>query len=166
MSTVGHIERIVKRSGRVLNIHVGDSVAAGARKMSEHQVGCLVVLDQHNNLIGILSERDIISKVVSKAKNPAATPVEEVMTSNVISCGLDMEVAKAQRIMAERGIRHLPIVEDGVPVGMISSRDVMAHELSTTRAVVRRQSRLLKDLESEHPGITHIQTDLAGRIIF
>jgi CBS domain-containing protein len=165
MSTVKRIERIVKRAGKVIIAKSGQTIVEVAAIMAEHQIGCLVVVSDHGTLAGIISERDIIAKVVAKGLNPAEVTVGEVMTSEVISCTLETQISRAQRVMAEYGIRHLPIVEDGVPVGMISSRDVMAHELSTTKEVIQRQNRILQDLECEHPGITHVDTDPAGRII-
>jgi CBS domain-containing protein len=166
MPTVKEIERIVKRSGRVLTIPAHASVAQAATVMRENEVGCLVVLNQTGALAGILTERDIITQVVARSRNPAGTVVGEVMAREVICCDRDTSISKAQRIMAEYGIRHLPIVEDGVPVGMISSRDVLAHMLSTAQAVVQRQAEVLRELERQHPGITSLRKDASGRIIF
>ena len=115
--------------------------------------------------MGIVTERDIIRGVVAKSIDPAATKVEQIMTQHVISCKLDTSAAKAQKIMAEHGIRHLPIVEDGIPVGMISSRDVLAHQLSATLTMATRQLQILQDLEEAHPGITSLKKDAGGRII-
>ena len=165
MSTVKRIERIVKRAGKVITARPGQTIVEVAAILAEHQIGCVVVVDERGALTGIVSERDIISKVVAKGRNPSEATVGEVMTSEVIFCTLETQISRAQRIMAEYGIRHLPIVEDGVPVGMISSRDVMAHELSASKEVIQRQNRILQDLECEHPGITHVDTDPAGRII-
>lgn len=165
MSTVKRIERIAKKAGKVISAKPGETIVEAAAKMAEHQIGCLVVVDDRGMLAGIISERDIIAKVVAQGRNPAEATVAEVMISEVIFCTLETQVSRAQRIMAEYGIRHLPIVEDGVPVGMISSRDVMAHELSASKEVIQQQGRILQDLECEHPGITHVDTDSAGRII-
>jgi len=67
--------------------------------------------------------------------------------------------------MADHNIRHLPIVESGRALGMISSRDVLAHQLATVQAVARQQSKLLHDLEHQHPGISHIVKDGFGRVV-
>jgi CBS domain-containing protein len=165
MSTVKRIERIVKKAGKVIIARSGQTIMEAAAVMAEHEIGCVVVVDEHGTLVGIVSERDIIAKVVAKGRDPSQATVGEIMTGEVVFCTLETQISRAQRIMAEYGIRHLPIVEDGVPVGMISSRDVMAHELSASKEVIQRQNRILQDLECEHPGITHVDTDPAGRII-
>ena len=133
--------------------------------MRDHNVGCLVVVDEMRRVVGILSERDLVTKVVAEMTNTFSVNVSAIMTPNVISCTMQTEIEHASRLMSRHRMRHLPIIEDGVPVGMISSRDIMAHELSATRKVVREQSHLLRDLESINPGITHLERDSAGRIV-
>lgn len=164
-STVRRIDRIVKRGGKVHTVKETETVAVAARKMSQFQVGCLIVVDNDGQIVGILSERDITSKVVAKTTDPLMVCASAIMTTKVISCSLSTPVDKARRIMSRHGTRHLPIVEDGVPVGMISSRDIMSHQLSATRAVARKQSRLLDDLERQNPGITQLRKDSRGRIV-
>jgi signal-transduction protein with cAMP-binding, CBS, and nucleotidyltransferase domain len=165
MSTVRQIDRMVKHGGDVLTVWMGASVAAAAQKMCANEVGCLIVVDGHSKAIGVITERDVISKVVAKSLDPSGTTVAEAMTAQIISCKFDMTVQQAQQIMSEHGIRHLPIIQNGVPVGMVSSRDVMAHRLSAAEAVVKKQYRILVDLEHEYPGITQLEKDHAGRIV-
>jgi len=165
VSTVNQIERYAKRAGRVLTVSSRSSVSDAARMMRDHQVGSLVVVNEKGEVLGILTERDVINLVVASSRNPAGTPVQEVMTREVISCLPETTVTKAQRIMAQYGIRHLPIIEEGVAVGMISTRDVMAHQLSEAENLARRQSEILNDLESEYPGITKLRRDGSGRIV-
>lgn len=165
MPSVKRIERIVKRGGQVHLIHADETAAAAAKEMRKHKVGCLVVVDEMRHVVGILSERDIITKVVADMASLFSVNVSAIMTVNVISCTLQTDIAAASRLMSRHNMRHLPIIEDGVPVGMISSRDIMAHKLSAARAVVRKQAGLLRDLESDNPGITRIETDSAGRVV-
>jgi signal-transduction protein with cAMP-binding, CBS, and nucleotidyltransferase domain len=165
MTSVKQIERIFKRDGKVLMIGPQASIDTAAKIMCDHRVGCLVVVDGKRQLLGIVTERDIIRGIVAKSISPKATKVEQIMTRHVVSCALDTTVAKAQKMMAEHGIRHLPIVEDGIPVGMISSRDVLAHQLSATRTIATQQLRTLQDLEEAHPGITALKKDAGGRVI-
>ncbi|KKL73316.1 hypothetical protein LCGC14_2076140, partial [marine sediment metagenome] len=124
MASVSDIERVVKQKGDVLTIHPRSTAQQAAHKMFENKVGCLVIVDQRGHLQGILSERDIVRQVVAAAKNPAAVTVGSIMTREVVSCNLATPLSQARQLMAQHGVRHLPIVEGGVPVGMISSRDV------------------------------------------
>jgi CBS domain-containing protein len=165
MAVVKQIERIVKREGKVLTVDATDNVATAAQRMRDNKVGCLVVLDLSGKIIGIVTERDILGKVVATCASPALTKVTAVMTPKVIACGWDTTITKAQQIMAGNGIRHLPIVDDGVLVGMISSRDILAHQLSAARAIVREQSKFIQELEMEYPGITSIRKDHSGRVV-
>ena len=86
------------------------------------------------------------------------------MTRKVVTCTMQTLVKQAEKMMARHGTRHLPILDDERLVGMVSSRDIMAHQLSTTRTLVRKQTQVLQDLETSYPGITQLQTDDGGRI--
>jgi CBS domain-containing protein len=164
MPTVEQIDRTVKRASHVLTVHVRSSIAEAARKMRDHDVGCLVVTSG-SHVLGILTERDILSKVIARSRSPDATVVRDVMTQQVIACNRDTSITRARRLMAEYRIRHLPVIEKGVAVGMISSRDVLAHQLSEAKAKLRKQSKLLQELETEYPGITKLEKDRSGRLI-
>jgi CBS domain-containing protein len=165
MSSLRRIERIAKRYGKVLTASPDETIPAAARRMTEADVGSLLVLDGVGKVVGILTERDLLKKVIAKAQDAATVFVRDVMTRTVISCTMNSTCEEANRLMAHHKIRHLPIIENGVPVGMISSRDVLAHQLSASQALVRRQARVLADLENEHPGITQIQKDRTGRVV-
>jgi signal-transduction protein with cAMP-binding, CBS, and nucleotidyltransferase domain len=165
MSTVESVERIIRKDGRMLTIGADADVVTAAREMHGNQVGCLVVVDGNGKIIGIVTERDILSKVVAKGANPQATAVKSIMSESVLCCRTGTSMTRARRTMAQHRIRHLPIIEDGVPIGMISSRDILAHELSTTRAIARHQSKILQELEAEFPGITQLRRDVAGRVV-
>jgi len=165
MPIVTKIERIVKRSGKVLTVRTDTSITAAAEKMGANSVGCLIVVDDHRRVVGIISERDILNKVVACSANPASMTVAEAMNAPIIACTLSTGIHKAQQIMASHGIRHLPIVENGVPVGMISSRDILAHELAQAKEVAKEQSEFIDELEKTFPGITDLRKDRAGRIV-
>jgi signal-transduction protein with cAMP-binding, CBS, and nucleotidyltransferase domain len=165
MATVGRIDRVVKRKGKVLTIPEQATIKDAANTMREQQVGALVVVNEKNEVVGILTERDIVVQVVASAKNPGATRVADCMTHHVVSCTLNSGISKARSLMAKHGIRHLPIVEDGVAVGMISSRDILAHELEASKAVIRQQGFVLQELERTYPGITRLKVSTSGRIV-
>ena len=165
MANVKKIERIVKREGRVHTVPAEATVVAAANEMRQSRVGCLIVTDERDRVVGILTERDIIRQVVATGADPSTTHVSAIMTPNVLCCTMDTSILKARKVMAQRGIRHLPIIENGAPVGMISSRDIIAHQLTETEAVVQRQSKLLQDLEQEHPGIANLERDTHGRLV-
>lgn len=164
MPTIGSIKRIVSRKGIVHTARPHTVVAAAAAEMTRHRVGCLVVVDAGGGVLGIITERDILKEVVAKSIGPDVIKVAQIMTTPVVTCTMDTDIRKAEKMMARHETRHLPIVEKGNLVGMLSSRDIMAEELQATQTVVRKQSQVLHELESSYPGITNLQTDQTGRI--
>src|SRR4030042_2386705 len=101
--------------------------------MSANQVGCLIVLDAQNKFAGVVTERDMLAKVIAKSLSPDKLSVRDIMTTDVISCIMDTPIAKIEQLMAEHKIRHIPIVEDDLPIDMVSSRDLIAYQLSSNR---------------------------------
>ena len=165
MSTVREVERKVAHQREILTISHDASAAQAAGILSRRCVGVLVVVDDRQQVVGILSERDIVAKVVAPGRDGQSTRVADVMVADVVRCHMDMPIEQAQQLMGRHRIRHLPVVEDGRCVGMLSSRDILHHELTATRELARRQCKILSDLERQHPGITQIQTDAVGRVV-
>ncbi|MHC4294343.1 MAG: CBS domain-containing protein [Planctomycetota bacterium] len=151
MPEVARIERLVKRLGTVLIIDVSESVAAAARRMKNNGIGCLIVVDV-NEVVGILTERDIVDQVVACSVDPAVVEVRSIMSEHIVACQMETPISDAQHIMATKNIRHLPIVEKGVPIGMVSSRDILAYQLHETRtrlAHASKQARVAQEAKSE-----------------
>jgi len=111
------------------------TVAVAAQKMRDRHVGCLIVADDEGRMIGIVTERDIVGKLLAEGLDPCDAPVRGVMTSNVISCPVGTPIGKAQDIMAQYSIRHLPVVQNGKVVEIISSRDAMSYQRSIDKAM-------------------------------
>lgn len=99
-----------------------DPLTEAAARMWRQQTGSLLVMDG-DRLVGIVTERDIM-KAVARGVELATTPVSAVMTTQVLTVSPDTPVSHAARHMAERWIRHLPVVLDGAVVGMVSQRDL------------------------------------------
>lgn len=100
-----------------------DTVAEAASKMWNQQTGSLLVVEG-DDLVGILTERDVLRLVATGTKLDQAR-VAEVMTKDVVSVGPGTSLREAARIMADRWIRHLPVVDNGKLVGIISQRDLV-----------------------------------------
>jgi CBS domain-containing protein len=148
----------------IITIQAEQSVSRAAEVMDEYHIGALIVM-RVEMVVGIVSERDITSKVVARNLEPACMPVERIMTRNVVYCSMDTPIATAQQIMAEHGIRHLPLIDQGLPVGMLSARDVLSHQLTAAQALAGKQGRILNELEGAFPGITALHKDSSGRIL-
>ena len=108
----------------VVSIKPSSTVAEAARLMRDNRVGSVLVLDESERLVGILTERDIVYKVVAEGKDPE-TLVEEVMTRDILTIREEATIAEAARLMIGMNIRHLPVVDArGRVVGVISLRDL------------------------------------------
>ncbi|MDA0652633.1 MAG: CBS domain-containing protein [Proteobacteria bacterium] len=110
----------------------GDAdIKTAARKLTDHRIGAMVILDKDDHLQGILSERDISKAVGSDDSAATAGPVSSIMTRDVITCHPDYEISELFQIMVDNNIRHLPVLENDRVVGMLSIRDI-------SRALVQR----------------------------
>jgi CBS domain-containing protein len=130
MPLVERLDRYVRHGEELVSVTPEDYVATAARRMNENGISSLVVLDEAERMVGILSEKDIVSKVVVTDRDPEEVQVCEIMTPDVVTCERVAPIQRAAEIMAERGIRHLPISDRGKIVGMVSSRDIIAFQIS------------------------------------
>lgn len=104
--------------------------------MTEGRVGAIPVIEG-DRLVGIFSERDLMTRVVVRGRDPEATPVGEVMTHEVVTANLDERVERCLEKMRRSGCRHLPVVHDGRVVAMLSMRDLLADEVEEQYAELR-----------------------------
>jgi CBS domain-containing protein len=130
MTMVDRLDRYVRPGDQLVSVTPDDRVDVAARRMNENGISSLVVLDEAGHMAGILSEKDIVSKVVVTDRDPEEVAVAEIMTPDVVTCERVAPIHRAAEIMAERGIRHLPISDRGKIVGMVSSRDIIAYQIS------------------------------------
>jgi len=107
------------------------SVHEAACVMTRANCGSVLIIDASGTMLGILTERDLMTRVLAKGLDADATPVTQVMTRNPRCVGPGTKVADAVLIMIERGFRHLPVVgEGGRVLGVFSARDALPRELN------------------------------------
>lgn len=102
-----------------------DTVQQAAQLMAELDTGALPV-GAAAELKGILTDRDVLIRVVAQGRDPAATPVAEVMSSDVLTCAAAEEVESVVRRMESRQVRRVPVLEEGRVVGMLGARAILA----------------------------------------
>jgi CBS domain-containing protein len=109
----------------VVSVHPADTVLAAIKVLASEDVGAAIVLSD-GRLAGIFSERDYTRKIVLKGRSSESTRVDEIMTANVVCVSPRTKLRDCMALMTEKNIRHLPVVEEGHVVGMVSIRDIVS----------------------------------------
>jgi CBS domain-containing protein len=112
------------------------TVMEAARRMQAGNVGALMIVDGRR-LIGIFTERDALFRVIAAGLDPRDTKVSAVMTRDPLAINPDKTFGYALHLMYENGFRHVPVVLDGFPVGMVSARDALSSEVADFEAELR-----------------------------
>jgi CBS domain-containing protein len=105
----------------VLTVEPSDTIGEAAEKMNEANVGAVVVVEDMVRIVGIVTERDLLRAVAQRAR-AAEARVRTWMTENPLTVGPETTVEDAAQIMFDRNFRHLPVVKDGRPLGIVSLR--------------------------------------------
>jgi len=122
------VMELLRSKGDVVHTTTPDTTAlAAARRMNDHHIGALVVVEG-GRIAGIVTERDMLTRVIAGQRDPSRTRVADVMTREVHTCTPETDIADLRAVMRERRIRHVPVVERGRLAGMISIGDLNAAE--------------------------------------
>ena len=114
----------------VVRIHPEESVAVAARTLARYNIGALPVCGGDGRICGVVTDRDLVTRCIAAGRQPGATPVRDVMTTQVVSARPDMDTATAAYLMGKHQIRRLPVVENGRLCGMVSLADLANREES------------------------------------
>jgi CBS domain-containing protein len=127
---------LARKGNHIESIAPAATVFEAAVRMNEKKIGALLVLDQAR-LVGIITERDILQRVVAQRRDAAETLVDDVMTSEIACCQSDTSLDEARGVMKNRRIRHLPVVdaEDRL-LGLISIGDLNAYQTTTQEQTI------------------------------
>lgn len=125
----------------VCSVGPADNVRTAMQIMAEQNIGFLVVIER-GAIVGVLSERDCVRRLVLAGKSPEATPVADIMIRDVIKADLANTFADCLRLMHTHRIRHLPVVENGTAIAVISIRDLLSE-------AVTHHAKVISELERE-----------------
>lgn len=123
----------------VCSVRPGDMVIDALNLMAECNIGAVVVMEG-DDLVGIFSERDYARKGIRQGRKAKSTPVSEVMTPKVFTVDLNMNIYDCMRLFSEKRFRHLPIIDEGKVIGVLSIGDVVS-------AIMKEQSEHIQYLE-------------------
>jgi CBS domain-containing protein len=129
------------KGSKVYSVKPDSDVYAALQLMAAKGIGAVLVLDDDGHVLGILSERDYARKVALKGKTSEKTPVTEIMTRQVICVEPSQPIEECMALMVGKRIRHLPVLEGGKLVGIISIGDVV-------KTLISEQQFLIEQLES------------------
>jgi CBS domain-containing protein len=123
------VETVLNAKGRdVKTISQSATLVTVAQRLRLERIGALIVLE-NDRILGIISERDIVHAFAADSERAARIEVADVMTRNVISCGSDDSLTRVLGLMTRHRIRHVPVVQSGQLLGLISIGDVVKHRL-------------------------------------
>jgi CBS domain-containing protein len=137
MQTVNQLLKI--KGGQIFSVAPSDSVLRAIELMATRHVGALLVLSQ-GALVGIISERDYARKVILKNRSSHDTPVGDIMTASPVTVAPQDTIRHCMEVMTEGRFRHLPVMDSGHVVGMLSIGDLV-------KAVIEDQSQKIEQLE-------------------
>ena len=134
------IKQLLERKGTaILTIGPNDSVYNAIKSMADHHIGSLIVME-NEQLVGIITERDYSRNIVLKGKSSSNTPVKDVMSTNVLCANPDQTIEEAMALMTDKRVRHLPVIENGKLLGIISIGDLV-------KTIISEQEFIIKQLE-------------------
>lgn len=125
------IGNILKVKGRgVSTARPTDTVQEIANRLAQRKIGAIVIVGDAGSVSGIISERDLIRVIAQHGAKALALPVSEVMTRSVVTCTETTTVDEIMGLMTEHRFRHLPVLEDGALVGIVSIGDIIKHHVA------------------------------------
>ena len=119
-----------KKSSEIFTVHPHQTLNEASQILATHNIGSLVVVNEQQHVIGILSERDIVRQLAEHGETTGSMTIGEVMTTEVVIAVPDDDLAYLSNTMTNNRIRHLPVLQDGHLVGIVSIGDVVKAQLN------------------------------------
>ena len=131
MTSIGTIENTQEQTREIIAVSQHERIVDAARLMHENRVGCLVVAADSNDetMVGVITERDILGWISNATPKTYFQKVHEIMTRDVVFCRPGTSASESLDQMKRHHIRHMPIVEDGKTIGMLSVRDLLERHI-------------------------------------
>lgn len=144
MKTVAHLLKLkAEHNQQVHTINSHQMVLEALMVMAAKNVGALPVLE-HGEIVGVISERDYARKLVLKGRSSVGTPVSEIMNSPVITVDSHQSVQTCMNIMTDKHLRHLPVVENGKLLGLLSIGDLVKEAIAEQAELIRQLEQYIR----------------------
>jgi CBS domain-containing protein len=138
---MGKVRNILQAKGSVIiSVEPTITVYKAIELMSEKNISSLMITDKEGKLLGIFTERDYARKLILKGKSSKDTLIRDLMTENPITVASDTSIDECMKVMANKYVRHLPVLDNGKIMGMVSMGDVV-------RFIIQEQKGIIEDLE-------------------
>lgn len=131
--------------GKIVTTDKTTTVREAAQIMAREKVGAIIILAQQQ-LAGIFTERDVLYRVVARGLDPDRTQLAQVMTDRVMTIAPHRPLGHALHMMHESGFRHLPVVDHGRVIGMVSARDALGSELIEFETELKRRDEIAETM--------------------
>jgi CBS domain-containing protein len=126
-----NVASILKVKGKsVATARPEDTLESIAQKLASRKIGAIVIVGEGGNVVGIISERDIVRAVAEQGAASLQQPVSNVMTRSVMSCNESSTLDQMMAVMTQGRFRHVPVIEEGALVGIVSIGDVVKHHIA------------------------------------
>ena len=136
------VTEILHRKGAdVITIWPGASLQSAVERMASRNIGALVVVDDAGKIVGMVSERDVVLALAASAEKAPAQSVTDVMSRRLLTCSPDDSLAELMAVMTEHRVRHLPVVDHGQLLGLVSIGDLVKARLGE----LEFESHVLRD---------------------
>ena len=142
MKTVAQIIKS-KKIQQVFTIDVEDTVLRALQVMADNNIGALPVTD-HGRVVGVISERDYARKCVLKGRASVGTTVREIMSSPVITVSAKQGVSECLSLITDRHLRHLPVLEGGELIGLVSIGDLVKETIAEQEELIRQLEQYIR----------------------
>ena len=140
MTTVTQL--LAEKGHKVFSVTPDDTVYDAIRKMAEENVGSLLVMEDEK-LIGLITERDYARNVILKGRTSPATRVRDIMKTDVLYARPDQSVEECMAVMTDKKVRHLPVIEQGNVIGVISIGDLVKSIISDQKFIIGQLEHLI-----------------------
>ncbi|HFC04914.1 MAG TPA: CBS domain-containing protein [Rhizobiales bacterium] len=134
-----------KKNASLISCKPSDSIETIARRLAEHRIGAIFIIDVKDNLVGIVSERDIVRNMASDGAAALTNTASDIMTEDVVTCLPSDTVTMLMGLMTENRVRHIPVVVDGHIEGVVSIGDVVKARIA---AAEREAAEMMQYISS------------------